>query len=89
MSTVMPGLTGVFDMLGALGSPFETAEIEARGQTYAGYKNAPPQVRQLWLGVKADDSADYLVYEDERMTYARSTPSRDCRVGCGHAEAVS
>jgi len=61
---------GVFDFLAAPGSPFETCEVEARGQTYTGYKNAPPQVRQLWLAIKADDSDDYLVYEDERMTWA-------------------
>lgn len=72
MSTVTPHLTGVFDVLSAPGSPFETAEIEARGQTYIGYKNAPPQVRQLWMAIKADDSDVYLVYEDERMTYGEA-----------------
>ncbi len=65
-------LNGVFDFLAAPGSPFETTEVEARGQKYTGYKNAPPQVRQLWMAVKADDSDDYLVYEDERMTYGEA-----------------
>ena len=72
MSAVTPHITGVFDMLSAPGSPFEITEIEARGQKYTGYKNAPPQVRQLWMAIKADDSEDYLVYEDERMTYGEA-----------------
>ncbi len=72
MSAVTPHIHGVFDMLSAPGSPFETTEIEARGQRYTGYKHAPPQVRQLWLAIKADDDADYLVYEDERMTYGEA-----------------
>lgn len=72
MSAVTPHLNGVFDMLSAPGSPFESTEIEARGQKYTGYKNAPPQVRQLWMAIKADDSAEYLVYEDERMTYGEA-----------------
>lgn len=72
MSAVTPHVHGVFDMLSAPGSPFETTEIEARGQKYTGYKNAPPQVRQLWLAIKADDTADYLVYEDERMSYGEA-----------------
>ncbi len=63
---------GVLDFLSAEGLPFETTEIEVRGQKYTGYKNAPPQVRQLWMAIKADDSADYLVYEDERMTYGEA-----------------
>ena len=63
---------GVFDFLSGPGSPFETTEIEARGQKYTGYKNAPPQVRQLWMAIKADDSEGYLVYEDETMTYGEA-----------------
>jgi len=55
--------------LSSPGSPFESGEIEVRGQSYTGYVNAPPQVRQLWMASKADDADEYLVYEDERMTY--------------------
>ena len=72
MSAVTPHIHGVFDMLSAPGSPFETTGIEARGQSYTGYKNAPPQVRQLWMAIKADDSADYLIYENERMSYGEA-----------------
>ena len=65
-------INGVFDLLSAPGSPFETTEIEAGGHTYTGYKNAPPQVRQLWFAIKADDAEEYIVYEDERITYGQA-----------------
>ncbi len=71
MSSVVH-INGAFDLLSAPGSPFETAEIEALGQTYTGYKNAPPQVRHLWLAIKADDDDEFLIYEDERMTYGQA-----------------
>ncbi|MFT7473772.1 MAG: long-chain acyl-CoA synthetase [Verrucomicrobiales bacterium] len=71
-----PGLArhlhDVFDLLSGPGSPLETTQIEVRGQTYAGYEHAPSQVRQLWLSIKADDSAEYLVYEDESITYGEA-----------------
>ncbi len=65
-------INGVFDFLSSPGLPFEAGEVEANGQTYTGYVNAPPQVRQLWMAIKADDAAEYLVYEDERMTYGEA-----------------
>lgn len=65
-------INGVFDLLNGPGSPFETGEIEVRGLSYTGYKHAPPQVRQLWMAIKADDAEDYLVYEDERITYGEA-----------------
>ncbi len=65
-------INGVLDLLSAPGSPFETTEIEARGQSYTGYKNAPPQVRQLWMAIKADDDDEFIVYEDERITYGQA-----------------
>jgi long-chain acyl-CoA synthetase len=72
MSACSEHIHGVFDMLSGPGSPFETTQIEARGQYYTGYSKAPAQVRQLWLATKADDSADYLVYEDERVSYGEA-----------------
>ena len=65
-------INGVLDMLSGPGSPFETTEIEAQGQSYTGYKNAPPQVRQLWLATKAEDDEEFIVYEDERITYGQA-----------------
>jgi len=58
--------------LTAPGAPFETASIEVRGAPCLTYKNAPPNVRALWLATAAYGERDYLVYRDERMTYAEA-----------------
>ncbi|HYD45288.1 MAG TPA: class I adenylate-forming enzyme family protein [Phenylobacterium sp.] len=58
--------------LTAPGAPFEIVEVPVRGQMLRGYKNAPPSVRELWLSTAAHGDRDYLVYEDERITYAQA-----------------
>ena len=58
--------------MSAPGSPFECGDVDVRGQTYTGYANAPAHVRHLWLGCKAQDTDEYLVYEDERITYGQA-----------------
>ena len=58
--------------LTAPGAPFEIAEIEVRGATLRTFKNAPPNVRAIWLSTAAFADRDYLVYEDERITYAEA-----------------
>ncbi|WP_397421462.1 class I adenylate-forming enzyme family protein [Phenylobacterium sp.] len=54
------------------GAPFEVAEIEVRGAPLRAFRNAPPNVRAVWLSTAAFAERDYLVYEDERLTYAQS-----------------
>jgi long-chain acyl-CoA synthetase len=58
--------------LTAPGAPFEIAEIEVRGATLRSFKNAPANVRAIWLSTVAFAERDYLVYEDERITYAQA-----------------
>jgi long-chain acyl-CoA synthetase len=58
--------------LTAPGAPFEIAEIEVRGARLKSFKNAPPNVRALWLSTAAFGDRDYLVYGDERLTYAQA-----------------
>ncbi|HEY3951654.1 class I adenylate-forming enzyme family protein [Phenylobacterium sp.] len=58
--------------LTAAGSAFEIAEIEVRGVTLKSFKNAPPNVRALWLSTAQFAERDYLVYGDERITYAQA-----------------
>ncbi|HEY5289718.1 MAG TPA: class I adenylate-forming enzyme family protein [Caulobacteraceae bacterium] len=58
--------------LTAPGAPFETVPIEVRGVPCLTYKNAPPNVGALWLSTAAYGERDYLVYEDERLTYAEA-----------------
>ncbi|QUD90086.1 class I adenylate-forming enzyme family protein [Phenylobacterium montanum] len=58
--------------LTAPGAPFEIAEVEVRGVKLRAYKNAPPSVREFWLSTAAFGERDYLVYQDERLTYAQA-----------------
>jgi len=58
--------------LTAPGAPFEIKEIEVRGVSLRSYKNAPPSVRELWLSTAQFADREYLVYEDERLTYRQA-----------------
>jgi long-chain acyl-CoA synthetase len=51
-------------------APFEVVEIEVRDSPMRVYKNAPLNLREIWLGSLAHAERDYLVYGDERWTYA-------------------
>ncbi|MBS0360460.1 MAG: acyl--CoA ligase [Proteobacteria bacterium] len=65
-------LNKAWTALTAAGAPFEIAEIEVRGATLKSFKNAPPNVRALWLSTAQFADRDYLVYGDERITYAEA-----------------
>ena len=52
------------------GAPFEIAEIDVRGIRLRAFAKAPPTLRHLWLGSASHAETDYLVYADERWTYA-------------------
>ncbi len=62
----------VWNQLTAPGAPFEVEEIEMRGSPMRVYTQAVPSLRELWLGSAAHAANDYLVYEDERWTYAEA-----------------
>ncbi|MDP1738824.1 MAG: class I adenylate-forming enzyme family protein [Caulobacter sp.] len=56
----------------APGAPFEIAEVEVGGVAIRGFRNAPPSVREVWLSTLPFAERDYLVYEDERITYGEA-----------------
>jgi long-chain acyl-CoA synthetase len=58
--------------LTAPGAPFEIETLTVRGIPVRAYKNAPPTVRHLWLASKAFAEREYLIYQDERMTYGEA-----------------
>jgi long-chain acyl-CoA synthetase len=62
----------VWDNLTSPGQQFELADITVRGQTIKAYANAPPSLREVWMASIAFADRDYLVYQDERWTYARA-----------------
>ena len=54
------------------GAPFEVETITVRGIDLRSFKLAPPNVRALWLSTAAYGERDYMVYENERLTYAQA-----------------
>ena len=55
--------------LTAPGAPFEMETKVIRGETLRTYKNAPNSLRDILLLSRTHGSLDYVVYEDERLTY--------------------
>ncbi len=56
--------------LDAPGSPLATSIAKVRGIPVKVYTTAPPNMRVMWEGTTVHGDKDYLVYEDERYTYA-------------------
>jgi long-chain acyl-CoA synthetase len=54
------------------GGQFEVIEQEILGQRLLTYKNAPPSVREFWLSTAVYGPRDYLIYQDERLSYAQA-----------------
>ena len=50
--------------------PFATTEIVVRGTPMRVFAAAPPTLRMLWQLTAAHADKTYIVYEDERLTYA-------------------
>jgi long-chain acyl-CoA synthetase len=62
-------LKAAWSELTAQGAPFEIVRIPIRGVETLAYRNAPPSVRALWLSTKPFAEREYLIYQDERITY--------------------
>ncbi|CAA0125546.1 Long-chain-fatty-acid--CoA ligase [Halioglobus japonicus] len=56
----------------APGQIFEIETLEVRGSPMRTYKHAPASLRDIWLGTAAFEDREYLIYQDERHTYAQS-----------------
>lgn len=65
-------LKEVWAELTAPGAQFEVQEVEVRGVRLKTYVNQPPTLREVWLASAQFAERDYLVYEDERWTYAEA-----------------
>ncbi len=58
--------------LTAPGQMFEVDTVEALGRTIKSFKHAPTSLHDMWLLSAAHGDKDYLVYKDERWTYAQA-----------------
>lgn len=56
-------------LLTAPGAPFEMETIDVRGLTTRVYKNAHRDLRALFDQSRAWDTREFIVYENERLTY--------------------
>ncbi|OBX19468.1 fatty acid--CoA ligase [Erythrobacter sp. QSSC1-22B] len=56
-------------ILTAPGMRFEMEEIDIRGVTVRTWKNAPPNLRAIALLGQSHGAREFVIYEDERMTY--------------------
>ncbi|MEM0987170.1 MAG: AMP-binding protein [Pseudomonadota bacterium] len=54
------------------GGDFEVVEAEVMGQTLRTFKQAPNSIREFWLSTAAFADRTYIVYQDERITYAEA-----------------
>lgn len=54
------------------GQIFALTDVDVNGQNLRAWAIAPPTIRDLWLMAAAHGDADYLVYQDERWTYAQA-----------------
>ncbi|MGA0312332.1 MAG: AMP-binding protein, partial [Ilumatobacteraceae bacterium] len=59
-----------WDDFTAEGGQFAMSEVEVRGVPMRVYTQAPPSMRFLWELAGGYADRDYVVYEDERYTYA-------------------
>ncbi len=61
-----------WDELTAPGAQFATKVIEVRGVPIKVFESALPTMRTVWEMARGYGDRDYIVYEDERFTYAEA-----------------
>jgi len=61
----------IAEMTGPQGM-FRIDEVEVGGHKVKAWATAPNSLRDVWLNTAGHAAADYLVYRDERWTYARA-----------------
>lgn len=65
-------LKSTWDELTAEGQIFEIETIEVRGSPMRMYKHAPGSLRDIWLGSAGFADNEYLIFQDERLTYGQA-----------------
>ncbi len=54
------------------GQLFEVTTAEVGGVPLRTYAHAPPSLREIWLGAAGHGDKEYLVYNEERLSYAEA-----------------
>lgn len=55
--------------LTASGARYEMEEVDVRGVKIRSWKNAPPTIRDLFIASRNFKDREFLIYEDDRVTY--------------------
>ena len=58
--------------LTAPGQMFEVDRVAVGGVDILSYRHAPPSLREVWLSTVAHGDNDYLIYQDERISYGEA-----------------
>ena len=91
-------LKAVWSELTSPGAPFAMTDITVGGIPMKGFVGGPPNMRAVWEIATAHGDKDYIVYEDERYTYAEIAAQvralaahlrNDHGVGSGHRVAIA
>jgi long-chain acyl-CoA synthetase len=72
-SSLSPSLPSVAEATAALTAPgglFELSTYQVGGVELRCYRNVPPTIRELVLRSRNWGAREYLIYEDERLTYS-------------------
>ncbi|MEE4277365.1 MAG: class I adenylate-forming enzyme family protein [Halieaceae bacterium] len=72
MNTMYAELKRAWAELTAPGQMFEVERRPVRGVDILTYRHAPPSLREVWLSTAGHGDNDYLVYGDERISYAEA-----------------
>ena len=72
MLAMIEQYTEAWDELTAPGAQFATTTIEVRGAPIKVFESALPSMRSVWEMARGYGDRDYVVYEDERYTFAEA-----------------
>src|SRR6476469_6628739 len=67
---VIEHLRAAWDELTAPGAPFAMSTVDVRGVPTRVFDSAPPHMRAIWETTALFGDRTYVVYEDERYSYA-------------------
>ncbi len=72
ISTMLDEFQESWEELTAPGAQFAMKQIDVRGVPMRVYESAPPSMRFVWELAAGYGDRDYIVFEDERVTYAEA-----------------
>ena len=81
-------LKDVWNEMTGPGQPFEIVTVEVGGVAMRGFASAPASLRDVWLGTAGHGDNEYLVYQEERCTYAQAHVFVDSIANWLHQQGV-